>query len=99
MAENKNAEGAEKPGEHKAGLDLDEKQMLLDRSKISLIIDNYDDIFSDFDSRPYSHRNLSDDFMYEAKRVSKEMKEGVAELRFMIPGIERDSNHEGVIKK
>ena len=37
---------------------------------ISLWIDSYDDIFSDFDPRPFSARNISDDFLYEVKKTS-----------------------------
>jgi len=35
------------------------KKKLLQLSEISLIIDTYDDIFSDFDPRPYSQRALA----------------------------------------
>ena len=35
-----------------------EKQKLLEISEISLLLDSYDDIFSDFDQRPYAQRAL-----------------------------------------
>ncbi|MCR4368361.1 MAG: hypothetical protein NUV67_00470 [archaeon] len=76
-----------------------ERQRLLDRSKVSLIIDHYDDIFSDFDSRPYSHRSLSDDFLIEAKKVARDTSEGIAEIRFMVPQVARNIGNEAVIKK
>ena len=39
---------------------------------VSLWLDNYDNIFSDFDPRSYAHRELSDDFLIEAKKVTHE---------------------------
>ena len=75
-----------------------EKQELLAKGKVSLIIDGYNDIFSDFDSRPYSHRSLSDDFLREATKVSYEAS-GEIELRFLIPGIHRHAPDEAIIKK
>ena len=68
-------------------------------SKISLTIDHYDDIFSDFDSRPYSERALSDDFLQEMKRAVRDKPSGVIELRFLIPHLQRSFSHEHLIKQ
>ena len=38
------------------------KQALLELAEISILLDSYDDIFSDFDPSPYSERTLSDDY-------------------------------------
>ena len=35
---------------------------------ISIVLDSYDDLFSDFDPRPYRIRALSDDFLLECKK-------------------------------
>ncbi|MEK6928590.1 MAG: hypothetical protein AABW65_01375 [Nanoarchaeota archaeon] len=81
--------------------ELDEektKQMLLQKSEISLLLDTYDDIFSDFDPRPYTQRALSDDFLLEAKRATRD-KEGIFQLRFLIPANQRKVEHEILIKK
>jgi len=74
------------------------KQKLLEASEISLILDTYDDIFSDFDPRPYSQRALSDDFLIEAKRASREKIIGM-ELKFLIPREKRNTETENIIKK
>lgn len=85
-------------GELKKELDK-QKQELLAKSEISLILDTYDDIFSDFDPRPYSQRALSDDFMREARKASYEIKPGILELRFLIPAALRKQDLEATIKK
>ncbi len=72
---------------------------ILQMSEISLIIDNYDDIFSDFDPRPYSQRALSDDFLIEAKKASKDKISGKIELKFLIPSTSRNKYQEMIIKK
>lgn len=71
---------------------------LLNKSEISLWLDNYNDIFSDFDPRPYAHRALSQDLLDEAKRATREAPSGV-ELRFLIPTAQRNLLHETMIKK
>jgi len=68
-------------------------------SEISLWLDSYDDIFSDFDSRPFSQRALSDDFLTEAKKASKDKASGIIELRLLVPEAKRDPHHEAMIKK
>jgi hypothetical protein len=65
---------------------------------ISLILDGYDDIFSDFDPRPYSERALSDDFLSECKKASRD-KEEKLELRVMVPGNKRNYKDELKIRK
>jgi hypothetical protein len=71
---------------------------LLKTGNISLILDGYDDLFSDFDPRPYSVRSLSDDFLFECRKaiVSKEDK---IELRFLVPKHLRNLSQESTIKK
>lgn len=72
---------------------------ILSKSEISLILDHYDDIFSDFDPRPYEERALSVDFLSEAKRASYEKKQGTIELRFLMPKALREPDKEAVIKR
>jgi hypothetical protein len=76
-----------------------ERTRLMQLSEISLWLDTYDDIFSDFDPRPYSERALSDDFLFEAKKASKEKTSGRIELRFMVPEEQRDNDVEAIIRK
>jgi len=66
---------------------------------ISLWIDSYDDIFSDFDPRPFSARNISDDFLYEVKKVSGENDFLIKEFKLLIPSNERNFETELVITK
>ncbi len=75
------------------------KQKLLQISEISLWLDNYDDIFSDFDPRPYSVRSLSDDFLLEAKKAAKDKDPDNIELRLLIPASKRSAEQENTIKK
>jgi hypothetical protein len=78
---------------------FEERHKLLQMSEISLWLDTYDDIFSDFDPRPYSQRSLSDDFLMEAKKASKEKTSGRIELRFLIPKGMRNVEQEVTIKR
>ncbi len=75
------------------------KRELLEESEISLILDNYDDIFSDFDPRPYSQRALSDDFLFEAKKAARSKASGGIELKFLVPAKLRNSKQEKIIKR
>lgn len=65
---------------------------------ISIKINSYDDIFSDFDPRPYPNRALSDDFLLEAKKASLD-KMGNISLQFLAEKKIRNIDHESLIKK
>ncbi|MBN2142259.1 hypothetical protein JW711_02925 [Candidatus Woesearchaeota archaeon] len=71
---------------------------IISKSSISLSLDRYDDIFSDFDPRSYSERALSDDFLSEAKKVTREKKDNF-ELELLIPEGVRQTASEAKIKK
>lgn len=72
-----------------------EKEMK--EGNISLILEDYQDIFSDFDPRPYSEKALSDDFLQECKRAVRDKKEGF-ELRLLIPKKARNASSESKIR-
>ena len=76
-----------------------QKRKLLEESEISLIINSYDDIFSDFDPRPYTQRSLSVDMLDELKRASRDKASGQTELKFLIPKDLRKESDEIQIKK
>ncbi len=76
----------------------EKRNRLVDESEISLVLDTYDDIFSDFDPRTYDLRVLSFDFLLEAKRAAREKVSGLS-LRFMIPEALRDHSKEQLIIK
>lgn len=66
---------------------------------MTLWIDSYSDIFSDFDPRPFSERAVSDDFITQVKRVSRESSGKVSVLRLLVPDGTQKEEHEKVIKK
>lgn len=65
-------------------------------SDISLRLEHYDDIFSDFDMRPYSERALSVDFLEEIKRAARD-KHGKIRLALHAPDQKRDETNEKLI--
>ena len=83
----------------KSGGDFSEEDRILRLFKISLLLENYSDIFSDFDPRPFSERALSDDFLLEARKAVRDKPAGGIQLNFLIPKSRRDLNHEKLIKK
>ncbi len=67
-------------------------------SSIHIALDNYDDIFSDFDISPYETRALSQDFVDELEsRVGWKQKE--LTIVFSLPKKERDPKIEKIVKK
>ncbi len=70
----------------------------LREANISLILDSYDDIFSDFDPRSFSERALSDDFLLECRKAAREKEVGI-ELIMSVPRDKRSINEEFKIKK
>ena len=74
------------------------KDAQMRQGNISLILDSYDDIFSDFDPRQYSEKALSDDFLSECKRAAKDKEVGV-ELRLLVPKHKRKFDDENKIRK
>jgi hypothetical protein len=67
--------------------------------EISLRLESYDDIFSDFDIRPYSKRALSVDFLDEIKRASSDKEGEGIELVLFAPEKERSESHEATIRE
>lgn len=72
---------------------------LLRIGEISLWLDTYDDIFSDFDSRPFAERALSQDFLEEAKRAIRGKPSGDILLTFLMPKKLRNVAQETMIRK
>jgi len=68
------------------------------KSEIKLILDSYEDLFSDFDPRPYSKKALSEDFLSELKKASRDKKIGEFELNLMVPEAKRNLHDEAIIK-
>ena len=66
-------------------------------SEISLWLDNYGDIYSDFDSRDFLKRRISEDFLHELPLSGKYKRETVTGLLLFMPGAKRNQNSETVI--
>jgi len=64
-----------------------------------IALDNYDDIFSDFDPSPYATRILSDDFLNELRRRYAERGKGEFVVNFTIQKELRSDKTEALIKK
>jgi len=69
-----------------------------DKEEITLALDSYGDIFSDFDPRGYAQKAVSDDFLQECKNASRDKNEGL-ELNFLIPKKQRNKNDENLIRQ
>jgi hypothetical protein len=71
----------------------------MQEKEISIWLDSYEDIFSDFDPRPYEQRQLSDDFIKEIQRRYLEDPKGRFEVHFILPSSERDLQKEAIVKR
>jgi hypothetical protein len=69
-----------------------------DDKEIPLILNSYDDIFSDLDPRDYLKRALSGDFLLECKKASSDKKNKIS-IKLFIPKDKRDLEKEKKIKK
>jgi len=78
---------------------MENKFNFMETHEIPLRLEQYDDIFSDFDLRDYSQRALSVDFLEEIKRASRDKNVGGIELVLFAPEKERNETHESTIKE
>ena len=68
-------------------------------TQIAVVLDTYDDIFSDFDPRSYGQREVSKDFIDEVQRRYMETPSDRMEVRFLLPQKLRDEKTEGLIRR
>lgn len=66
--------------------------------EIRMQLESYEDIFSDFDPRPFHERALSDDFLLEAKKASLNKGEKM-DILFFLNKEKRNTKDELTIKK
>jgi len=78
---------------------LDELKFATAFKAIQIALDDYQDIFSDFDTAPFHRRTLSDDFLKEIERRYVETEKGEFEVRLTLPESKREQKVESVIKK
>jgi len=76
-----------------------EIKKVVQTAEMALWLDGYDDIFSDFDPRPFAERALSDDFLVEMKKVVKDRGRNSYELKFLLAPEARKHSEEEVIKE
>jgi hypothetical protein len=73
---------------------------LFREGNISLILESYEDMFSDFDPRPFAEKALSDDFLSECKRAVRDKHNlNSLELRFLVPKKKRNVSDESTIRR
>src|SRR3989344_8812757 len=75
------------------------EQEILSRGEISLILRDYEEIFSDFDPRSYAPRSLFVVFVDEASRATRDVDPSGFELRLLLPKSKRNIEKENMIKK
>lgn len=66
-------------------------------AELSLWLDYYDDIYSDFDSRHYVKRRISEDFLYELRNALKYKTGHTNDLVLLLPAEKRDEKNEPII--
>jgi hypothetical protein len=66
-------------------------------AELGLWLDQYDDIYSDFDSRYYIKRRISEDFLDEIKTANEHKTEHIDTLLLMLPADKRQEDNEKVI--
>lgn len=64
---------------------------------VQIWLDTYDDMFSDFDPRPYSKRMWSDDFITQIKKVIRDRVKKVIILRILLPVKEKNEKVEIIL--
>jgi len=72
---------------------------LLEMAEVSILLNSYDDIFSNFDPRVYAERSLSDDFLLQAKKFTRSKSGDKLVLRLLLPAEKRKEADEKVIEK
>ena len=73
------------------------QQRIKDIKEISIAIDTWDDIFSDFDPRPLSIRTLSEDFIAEFKKRYRETRKGSLLVTIYAPISLKDNESEKAV--
>jgi hypothetical protein len=71
-----------------------EEEHIRDFQEITIAIDTWDDIFSDFDPGPIEKRVLSEDFLTEIKKRFREFRRGQILVTFQTPSALKDEEYE-----
>ena len=73
------------------------KQRMKDLQEIAVVIDDWDDIFSDFDPRPFNQRAVSEDFIAELRRRYQETRRGDFVITIYAPQELHDTQEERLV--
>ena len=73
------------------------EQRVKDLKEIAIVIDTWDDVFSDFDPRPLNERTVSGDFVEELKKRYRETERGKFVITIYAPIFLKDSNSERMV--
>ncbi|MEI8348955.1 MAG: hypothetical protein WCI77_02280 [Candidatus Omnitrophota bacterium] len=73
------------------------EQRVKDLREIGVVIDTWDDVFSDFDPRPLSERTVSEDFLDELKKRYKETRAGDFIITIYAPISLKDEESEKMV--
>lgn len=68
-----------------------------EKDEVRFVINTYEDIFSDFDPRPFSQKGLSEDFLKAAKTATIDKSDKI-DFVFLMPDRERKIKDETMIK-
>jgi len=69
----------------------------INMAEINLWLDSYDDIYSDFDSRHYLKRRISEDFLFELRTEMKYKKDHTGEMVLFLSPEQRNETTEKII--
>ncbi len=72
-------------------------QRIKDLGEIAIVIDTWDDVFSDFDPRPLSERTVSGDFVDELKKRYRETRRGDFIITICAPVELKDEKSERMV--
>jgi len=75
------------------------EQRINDLREIAIVIDTWDDIFSDFDPRPLNERTLSGDFVDELKKRYLETPRGNMQIVIYAPDTLKDEKSEAMVTR
>ncbi|MDD5019070.1 MAG: hypothetical protein PHH75_02290 [Candidatus Omnitrophica bacterium] len=75
------------------------EEHIKDIQEISIAIDSWDDVFSDFDPSPIDRRILSEDFLSELKKRYRETQRGDFVITIYAPASLKDETTEKLVNK
>lgn len=78
-------------------MNLISEQQLTKHTEINILLNSYNDVFSDFDPSAYGERTVSDDFIIQTKTISKNKSGSNLILRLLIPAHRRNEQDEKLI--